>query len=82
MQIYKRVCNVCGKTFNTIIGGAWPDAQQGLSIMQMLGYESRHDGECLQIDVCNACVDAFIDHVALICAIPPIPECDEMKEGE
>jgi len=52
----KRVfCNCCGREMNEI------DKCGIVSISQLLGYGSKHDGVHVEVDICAECFDGFIE---------------------
>ena len=57
-------CNKCGKKMDEF------DVQEDFSFNQTLGYGSKYDGECLELDLCCKCMDELIDS----CKIDPILE--------
>lgn len=48
-------CNCCGREMDEI------DKCGIVSISQMLGYGSKHDGAHVEVDICAECFDAFIE---------------------
>ena len=48
----KRICNKCGKEI---------EFYNDFSLGYRFGYESRHDGDTLNIDLCGACLDEEVE---------------------
>jgi hypothetical protein len=57
-------CNVCGGEMDFF------DVQQGFSIHTVVGYGSKHDGEIVDLHLCNNCFDHLVDS----CRISPTRE--------
>ena len=51
-------CNICGKEI--------PDIERDhFSIKGRIGYGSKHDGDELELDICNDCLDKLIEKCKL-----------------
>lgn len=57
-------CNICGKKFDIY------DESSEAFINTEMGYGSKYDGEQVDFDICNKCMDELIDK----CKISPIVE--------
>ena len=57
-----KYCNRCGKKLSLF------DLQQKIHIHKKLEYGSKHDGEMVDIWLCNDCLDELIDD---FCCITP-----------
>ena len=57
-------CNICGKKFDVY------DESSGACISTEIGYGSKYDGELVDFDICNECMDELIDK----CKISPLLE--------
>ena len=55
-------CNLCGRDID---GDEWEDCW---SMVEILGYYSKHDGDAVTMDLCPDCVDKLIEQ----CVISPI----------
>ncbi len=56
----KLFCNKCGKPMD--------DQSFGVSIIHYMGYGSKHDGDCMELDLCVSCLDELADS----CVISPV----------
>lgn len=52
-------CNACGKKMNS------DERNDHVSISHPLGYESKFDGEYIEIDFCPKCLDNLIEKLAI-----------------
>lgn len=62
MEMKSIRCNLCGKSFDF-----W-DEQENYVVHRIIGYGSKHDGDCIDLHVCCGCMDALIDS----CEISPV----------
>lgn len=62
----KPKCNICGKELSEI------EEDQGYGIHAQFGYDSKNDGDVLDLDFCTDCFDAFIEDLTTKCTIDPI----------
>lgn len=58
------ICNLCGKTVDEHM------MECQFSIHTMMTYGSRHDGDLLDIDLCQECADKVIEALQEKCKIP------------
>ncbi len=58
----KVFCNICGKELDIF------DKQQRFHLEGRLGYGSKYDGDEIDLDVCNACIDKLIES----CSLSPV----------
>ena len=62
----KYLCNICGKELDDL------DRQAFLSFNRVMTYGSKHDGECIQLDLCCNCFDNLLDKLLPMCKHSPI----------
>lgn len=60
------ICNVCSKEFNQI------DKMCGINFKTQIGYGSKYDGECLDMDICCSCFDKGMEKLLKCCKVSPI----------
>lgn len=65
MNEAKRVCNVCGKTFDRL------DEQENFGFDYHVGYGSRYDLTHLKARICIDCFDKLMDGFIPLCKISP-----------
>ena len=65
------ICNKCGKEIDTI-------SQPCFSLNTTFGYGAPYDGEEMQLDLCQICLDELFK----ICKINPIITRSNFKNGE
>ena len=60
-----RVCNMCGKDI---------EFYNDFTMGYQYGYESTHDGDHINLDLCGNCLDKFTQYLIDNCKINPISE--------
>lgn len=60
-----RLCNMCGKEI---------ESYNEFNINYQFGYESLHDGENLNLDLCGECLDKITQYLLDNCKISPLTE--------
>lgn len=60
-----RLCNICGKEI-----AQYDD----FNLSYQYGYGSSHDGDNLNIDLCNTCLDKLTTYLVENCKINPVTE--------
>ena len=58
-------CNMCGKEF---------DVYDDFSFYHEFGYGSKRDGDEICLDLCNNCLDKWVDELIKMCQHNPIEE--------
>ena len=71
-----KTCNVCGKQFSEY------DTYQDFTIKRDIGYGSRYDLHKLDLSLCNACLDEWLDRLIPQCKISPVIECDLVRDSD
>ena len=75
MVDYKRVCNLCGATFQPV------DEELDFGLDMILPYGSEHDMAHVRLDLCCKCLDRLFDeYLVPNCKINPLVEV--MDEDE
>jgi hypothetical protein len=60
-----RLCNKCGREIESF---------NDFTLIYQFGYESKFDGDYLNLDLCGCCLDEFVDHLIATCQIKPVIE--------
>ena len=60
-----RLCNKCGKEIREY---------DDFNISYQYGYGSLHDGDNLNLDLCNVCLDEITTYLINNCTINPVTE--------
>ena len=58
-----RICNMCGKDI---------EHYNDFNVNYQYGYESHHDGDYLNLDLCGTCLDKVTQYLIDVCKINPV----------